>query len=121
MKNILIIYVIFSIAFRPILPVINYAINYEYIVENFCENREKPEILCNGKYFLSKELSKTNEKTNTTIPKIFILFCDVFLKTDHLFIDIKLTITSFLNEISSHENNLYKLIFSKKLFRPPSV
>jgi len=45
--------------FRPIFPVIEYFVNYDYIVEQLCENRSKPVLACNGKCYLAKEIEKT--------------------------------------------------------------
>lgn len=44
---------------KPILPVFSYALHYEYIVKELCENRKKPELKCNGKCHLMKELAKS--------------------------------------------------------------
>ena len=46
---------------KPVLPVIDYVVNYEYISTQLCENVEKPELKCNGKCHLMKELSKASE------------------------------------------------------------
>ncbi len=45
---------------------IDYALNYEKIVDELCENRSEPEILCNGFCYLKKEVNKTekNQKEN---------------------------------------------------------
>ena len=45
--------------FRPIVPVIDYIINYDYIAEQLCENRNKPILACNGKCYVAKEIEKT--------------------------------------------------------------
>jgi len=39
-------------------PVVDYAINYDYIVNVLCENKGKPEMQCNGKCYLTKELAE---------------------------------------------------------------
>ncbi|MGI9526177.1 MAG: hypothetical protein ACR2MS_03590 [Weeksellaceae bacterium] len=44
---------------QPVLPVLEYVVNYDYIVEVLCINRENPELQCNGKCHLGKELAKT--------------------------------------------------------------
>lgn len=47
--------------FRPIWSVVEYIVNYDYIVEKLCENRDKPELQCNGKCYLAKMLSDTTD------------------------------------------------------------
>lgn len=46
---------------KPVLPVFDYIINYDYIANELCENKEKPELKCNGKCHLKKELAKASE------------------------------------------------------------
>jgi poly(3-hydroxyalkanoate) synthetase len=40
----------------------NFWINQEFIAENLCENREKPQLECNGMCHLKKELDKDDER-----------------------------------------------------------
>ena len=59
---------------RPILPLVEYYVNYDYIAEQLCENRNKPILGCNGKCYVAKEIQKTLPDTpvenNSKIPKI---------------------------------------------------
>lgn len=58
---------------RPIIPIIEYHANYDYIASVLCENRDKPYLECNGKCYLEKQLKKTNHDShdhNSTIPQI---------------------------------------------------
>ncbi|MFV0229605.1 hypothetical protein OBJ94_04180 [Empedobacter falsenii] len=43
------------------MPVIDYVLNYDKIATELCENREEPELLCNGFCYLKEEVSE-NEK-----------------------------------------------------------
>lgn len=49
---------------KPILPVVDYIVNYDYIANQLCENKAKPELKCNGKCHLMKELAKASEAKN---------------------------------------------------------
>ena len=46
---------------KPILPVVEYVVNYEYISKVLCVNKDKPMLHCNGKCQLMKELAKASE------------------------------------------------------------
>ena len=48
-----------------LIVIANYSINKEYISKNFCENKAKPKLHCNGKCHLKKELQKEDKKENT--------------------------------------------------------
>jgi hypothetical protein len=54
-------YLLYLLAmFRPIIPIIEYYANYDYIASELCENRDKPYLECNGKCYLEKQLNKVN-------------------------------------------------------------
>ena len=67
---------------KPFWPVVDYVVNYDYIVNTLCENKDKPEMHCNGKCHLSKELAKeagdddknpfSGKTSKTEIPQIII-------------------------------------------------
>lgn len=58
---------------RPVMPIIEYHANYDYIASVLCENRDKPYLECNGKCYLEKQLKKTSQNSHdhkSTIPQI---------------------------------------------------
>jgi len=48
---------------KPLFPIVDYAINKEYIAKNLCENRNKPKLNCNGKCHLMKQLKKAGAES----------------------------------------------------------
>ena len=50
-----------------VVPVVylDFELNKEYIIENLCENRFKPELNCNGQCYLAKQLHKVAEDKAT--------------------------------------------------------
>jgi hypothetical protein len=57
---------------QPIMPLIEYQTNKEYIASVLCENRNKPEMACNGKCYLNKkiEASKNHDSHDHSLPQI---------------------------------------------------
>ena len=47
---------------QPMYPVLDYLVNYDYIAEQLCENRDKPVLACNGKCYLGEQLKDSREK-----------------------------------------------------------
>ena len=47
---------------QPMYPILDYLINYDYIVEQLCENRDKPVMACNGKCYLGQQVTKSQKK-----------------------------------------------------------
>ncbi len=45
---------------RPLLPVIDYYMNYDYIAEELCINKNKPYMECNGRCYLNAAMERVN-------------------------------------------------------------
>ncbi|WP_343611874.1 hypothetical protein [Chryseobacterium oranimense] len=114
------IFIIFTIALRPVLPLINYAVNYDYIVKNLCENRNIPQSTCKGKCYVSKELAKTEKQSgNSQVVKISGL--DVFVSNDILsFLGQKGSDPEREIKYSDYINDHYSEYFAR-IFHPPLV
>ena len=55
---------------KPVSPYLEYAINKDFIATVLCINKDKPELKCNGKCHLTKQLKKaadTNENKTELI------------------------------------------------------
>lgn len=102
-------------------PIVEYVVNYKYISEVLCVNKEKPIIGCNGKCYLMSELAKSAESEKplsdkkNSVKDIEILF---FQETTNLNV-VKTTfpIKVVLNNFYS---NLYSLLNCCSVFHPPS-
>lgn len=95
-----------------------YAMFTEDFVERFCENKERPELQCDGKCFLSKMLQ---ESSNETQPINFD-----FLKTGTiLFLTATSKYTLFENTddpiVNRMYSNFYHFNFISGDIRPPQV
>lgn len=59
-----IILIALTLFLKPVFPVVDYIVNYDYITKVLCENKAKPELKCNGKCHLMKEMASQSEKEN---------------------------------------------------------
>ena len=106
--------------FRPLIPVAEYAVNYDYIVSTLCVNKNKPEIHCNGKCYLAKELAKANDsetspfnKAKTSGQKIL----DIYILPAITRISAVEKIP-FFNFNFTYETE-YSFLFLNSIFKPP--
>ncbi|EAR01834.1 hypothetical protein FB2170_14938 [Maribacter sp. HTCC2170] len=96
-----------------------YALFTDDFVERFCENKERPELNCDGKCELSKILL---QESNDDTPPINL----DFLKTETiLFLESRVDydfsiITENINTINQY-TNLYNFHLLEKEFQPPRV
>lgn len=103
----------------PVIPVIDYLVNKDYIAKNLCINKDKPKSCCKGKCHMVKQLQKTNKNTDND-PKN--TNSRVQLKELNEFIISKAC--SYTAEISSHTYFVYNIVTSDQLacsaiFVPP--
>ena len=120
MKYIIII-ITFFFLFRPIFPVLSYVVNYEHISKELCENKEKPELECNGKCHLKTELAKASSEN---IPASQESKKTVTLELVFLEILPEITFNRFFVEkqqVSISYSRLYFRLHSTRIFHPPTV
>lgn len=123
-KNVILILISVLMFTKPLWPVVDYIANYDYIVNVLCENIDKPELECDGKCYLSKELAKEagaddknplNSKTSKTeIPQVIISEnvneYEFVLQADHTSIE----------EIG-YLPNLNSLLLTSNIYHPPQL
>ncbi|MDR6405314.1 MULTISPECIES: hypothetical protein [Chryseobacterium] len=112
------IFIIFTIAIRPVLPLMNYVVNYDYIVKNLCENRSIPQSTCKGKCYVEKELAKTEKQSNNN-QTIKITGLDVFLSNEVLFFSNAILSDISLKSLHSDYINFHTSDYFSKIFHPP--
>jgi len=103
--------------------VMYYQLNIDYIIETYCVNKEKPELQCNGKCHLAKQLTAidTTDDSGKAIMNLYDSFFPVFAEE---LIDLKLQNNSqvYLNKENTEFNNqLYTYSFEYFHFKPPIV
>lgn len=57
-------------SFSKVVILTEFKINQNYIARNLCVNRNKPELHCNGKCHLRKQLAKDDAEQNAPLSKI---------------------------------------------------
>jgi hypothetical protein len=90
---------------KPIAPYIEYALNQDYIANFLCVNKKKPELNCNGKCYLMKEVKKQEYP---------IGFVQIVKFSNKNTIDL-----SIKNTFCYKRN--YSYVFSKLIFHPPTI
>ncbi len=107
---------------QPALPIIEYFVNYDYIVGELCENRDKPILTCNGKCYLEKQVKEQlNLDHDQKIPQLPEMDLEKFLT-----LRSKQFAYSFAAEEQFQQSPLFYLKLEEKnfiysLFRPPIV
>lgn len=120
--NKFIIIVALTLLLKPVLPVLGYALNYDYIINELCENRNNTALNCYGKCQLKKELAKASdsgESNSAEDRKIKIGEQEI------LFVaaidNVVFSMVNNLHRITDSYFSLYSYKISFKIFHPPLV
>ncbi len=123
MKKIVVIFAL-ALLLKPLIPFVDYMVNYDYISKVLCVNKEKPALKCNGKCHLMKELAKASEdekplnsdKKSNAKQEIEVLFFEA------------ITYPSFVNYFGRNKSSIfanyldgYAYLMSSSFFHPPSI
>ena len=122
MKWMIFIFAIF-LTLRPIVPIVSYVVNYDYISTELCENKDDVEMECNGKCHLKKELAKEIQENNhiseskkVNFVETSLLFCsdiEPFTFNRVLFEEENKSLISY--------SNLYQKENIYTIFHPPAI
>ncbi len=101
--------------------VMYYQVNRNFIAQNFCVNKDKPKLNCNGHCYLAKQLKKQEEKETKSnseklqkLPEINLVFEEV------AFFHFVPQVEDLTTHTFSY-NNLYSKLFNQTILHPPSV
>lgn len=122
MKYILNLLLAFYLMLKPLFPLLDYAVNYDYISTELCINRNQPELHCKGKCYVSKELAKASQEDSSPFSKTKIptqKTLDFYLPTEISEISI-VAKEFYTNSLFIYKTD-YSYLFLKHIFRPPII
>jgi hypothetical protein len=98
----------------------NYIIQYKFYVEVLCVNKNKPELKCNGKCHLAKELKTVDEEpVKPELPQKYKDKTeDIFLIHDFSNL-ISSELTKNINSYSNYNPPFLSFCFKGNIFQPP--
>ncbi|MNF25778.1 hypothetical protein D3C85_398330 [compost metagenome] len=107
---------------KPVLPVLEYVVNYEYISKVLCINKDKPKMHCNGKCHLMKELAKASdaEKPLSSDKKVVSPIFEILFFEEIKSIKITPICLGTKEKINQSYFNLYSHLNSGSVFHPPT-
>ena len=103
--------------FSQLVVVGKFLYNQDFIAANLCENIDKPELQCNGKCHLKKELKKDTEEHHSD--KVLTSETILFFQENN--IEIKLDEPSYFIKKQNFTHYLGKELseFNGSIFHPP--
>lgn len=109
---------------KPIIPLVEYMVNYDFIANVLCENKAKPEMHCNGKCHLMKELAKASEsekpinsdKKDSSKNEIEILFFQEIWAQQFV-----INFGHNKSNINAEYKDTYAFLNATSVFHPPTL
>ena len=119
MKIVISILLLLVMSIRSVLPLLDYVVNYDYISTQLCENRARPELRCNGKCYVKKEILKFSENQNAKESKVQIKSIDVFVVNEISEFKADFSVEKKIENNFQNCFNLRVKPFDESIFHPP--
>jgi len=98
-----------------------YELNIDYIIETYCINKEKPQMQCNGKCHLAKQLQIAEPSgKDQAISIVFEAFFPVFVQDTPSFEFNSIT-TDIPHKATFFYSDAYTFEWDDTLYRPPII
>ena len=117
--SIVLIFVILLQSFSKLVLLSNYLLNNEFITLNYCVNKSKPKLKCNGKCHLTKQLKEQEKQESSSKDNSKSVdeaqFCSEY---DHTILPrfVYVSISANWTYLNGETNNE-----SPSIFHPPTV
>jgi len=99
-----------------------YGLNLNSIIEQYCVNKNKPQLHCDGKCFLAEQLNKASDSKENNGDKflsvVFELFIPAFIST-HPDVKFHNVYVSSTKETVFNYSNTYCFLRESSNFKPP--
>ncbi len=118
LSSIFLILLIVCSTFTRLFYFAGYELNKDYIAQNLCVNKNKPELHCNGKCFLSRKIAEAEQKQQSQEKKTQK---DLF---QQIMLTASLNIIFFNNVPLEHHfdyHNHYQANNYSSIFHPPPM
>ena len=102
--------------FSSLIINVDYQVNLERIVEEFCINKDKPELECNGKCHLAEQLANEEERKGEEEIRVLEVPC-VNLSISHVSTVVSPVFVKKYSQIPYQ--NTYTFLLKRGVFHPP--
>ncbi|GAA0880527.1 hypothetical protein GCM10009119_34970 [Algoriphagus jejuensis] len=98
----------------------SYELNKAYIIENFCVNKDKPMMNCDGKCYLAEQMKEAKEKRDANSTHKFSTDFGIYIAAPSLEQGFLATATQ-LHEAESAYVEPFTSFFFQEINKPPSA
>ena len=98
-----------------------YQLNIDYIIETYCVNKEKPNLQCNGKCHLVKQLNISNDSSDeqSTYSVVYEAFYPLYFHVNAAV--LKKEVTPFKSSNKWHYLDRNEDEIMSSIFQPPEL
>lgn len=106
--------------FSKSIILFNFYLNQRYIIEQYCVNKDKPLMHCNGHCYLQKQMQREQQQEQAladAFGKNEVAVCQHYFPTH--FGKNQLDSNSSISHFVPHTISLYQRLIDKRLLKPP--
>ena len=110
-----------AILLKPVLPVLEYVVNYDYIANELCVNKDNKNLHCNGKCHLKSKLAEAADTSDKSLPdkKPKTSQTEVLFFTPIIALTFQAPVLIY-DKIGDRYFDFYDYQRCNRFFRPPS-
>lgn len=123
MNKIIVITLLTTLHIQPVrngVVFVDFLLNKDYIRTFFCSNNKKPQLACNGKCYLMKELKKVQDKNEQEFPNLLNTKYEFVFTTEKRY-SIKNVAFFYNNKQAKYKKQSYTYQFIDEIFHPPTT
>ncbi len=98
----------------------SYELNKAYIIENFCVNKDKPMMNCDGKCYLAEQMKAQKEKQDANSTHKFTMDFGVYIPVSAVKQDFKREF-SIMNAFLAPYMEPFTVLLIQQVIKPPKI
>jgi hypothetical protein len=122
-KKVIILLALFILT-KPFYPLVEYVVNYDYISQELCVNKEIPVMACNGKCYLMSQLAKSSDsdlQKPITDKKIEVKQVEILFYQEIKALVFNSKFTNYQEKNTFKYIDLYNYLNTSSVFHPPTI
>lgn len=98
----------------------SYELNKAYIIENFCVNKDKPMMNCDGKCYLAQQMKEAKEKRDANATHKFSTDFGIYIPAPALE-QVYQTLVSALHQPEATYSEPFTFLVAQEINKPPTA
>ncbi|HPG08346.1 MAG TPA: hypothetical protein P5275_12095 [Saprospiraceae bacterium] len=115
----LLAFILLALSCKDLIIYTIYQLDQSFIVENYCINKDRPELLCSGRCFIEQQITLDKNQKEDSAGIQTLLKSSPSEYYQHLIPFSLIPVRSHLNQLVSNNPELPMSLYQEDVFHPP--